>query len=260
MIGNSRLGLRRPGRPVREGPGPDRPARPSPAWSMEAEPPPRLPHPRRRVWSRASSARRSSRPGTASSGSTSPKRWSSRARELAAPDSGGRARFECGSRSSSLRARRVRSTPRSRATCCTTWPTPRRSWRRQVELIRPGGLVVLLSDHLAPTPTRCLADDAQRHRAAPGPDPHPESCPQARSSTSSPPPASIPSDLSEEAFTLDFDEWFDRGTPASTKAEVRDQILKARPARGFRAVEGEGGRLTIHCWRAIVRGVKPLDP
>ena len=63
----------------------------------------------------------------------------------------------------------------------------------------------------------------------------------------------------EDAFTLDFDEWFDRGTPAAPKDEVRRQILEATPARGFRAVQGADGRVTIHCWRAIVRGVKPPE-
>jgi hypothetical protein len=66
--------------------------------------------------------------------------------------------------------------------------------------------------------------------------------------------------LSEEAFTLDFDEWFDRGTPTAPKLEVRERILNARPTRGFQAVEESDGRVTIHCWRAIVRGVKPIHP
>jgi SAM-dependent methyltransferase len=62
--------------------------------------------------------------------------------------------------------------------------------------------------------------------------------------------------LREEAFTLDFDEWFDRGTPAAPKATVREQVLAAR-ARGFRAIEAPDGAVTISCWRAYVRGVKP---
>ena len=61
----------------------------------------------------------------------------------------------------------------------------------------------------------------------------------------------------EEPFTLDFDEWFDRGTPAAPKAEVRARILGAPPIRGFRAEAGPDGRITLHCWRAIVRGVAP---
>ena len=65
--------------------------------------------------------------------------------------------------------------------------------------------------------------------------------------------------LVEEAFTLDFDEWFDRGTPAASKDEVRALVLAGPHARGFRGVEGDDGRVTIRCWRTIVRGVKPGD-
>src|SRR5947209_3805817 len=38
--------------------------------------------------------------------------------------------------------------------------------------------------------------------------------------------------LAEDGFDLDFDEWFDRGTPALPKAEVRARVL-AGGARGF---------------------------
>ena len=60
----------------------------------------------------------------------------------------------------------------------------------------------------------------------------------------------------EEAFSLDFDEWFDRGTPVASKSEVRAQVLASR-ARGFTAEEQPGGAVTISCWRSYVRGVKP---
>ncbi|MFL5308183.1 MAG: class I SAM-dependent methyltransferase [Polyangia bacterium] len=60
----------------------------------------------------------------------------------------------------------------------------------------------------------------------------------------------------EEGFSLDFDEWFDRGTPAAPKNEVRAQVLACR-ARGFTAAEQPGGAVTISCWRSYVRGVKP---
>jgi SAM-dependent methyltransferase len=65
--------------------------------------------------------------------------------------------------------------------------------------------------------------------------------------------------LTEEAFTLDFDEWFDRGTPAASKDDVRRRLLGAGPIRGFHAVDEGDGRVTMHCWRAILRGVKPLE-
>ena len=60
----------------------------------------------------------------------------------------------------------------------------------------------------------------------------------------------------EEAFTLDFDEWFDRGTPGVSKDELRRDILETPQARGFRASESDSGRVVIDCFRVIVRGVK----
>lgn len=61
----------------------------------------------------------------------------------------------------------------------------------------------------------------------------------------------------EERFTLDFDEWFDRGTPEVSKAEVRQRLRALPPIRGFQAVAEPSGQLTIHCWRSTVRGVVP---
>jgi SAM-dependent methyltransferase len=129
--------------------------------------------------------------------------------------------------------------------------------RRLVELLRPGGLVVL-SDHTTdPDP-----EAADEHNAI-------ERLRDRTHTRNFSPVAMV--DLlaaaglgsirsSEEAFTLDYDEWFDRGTPAAPKSEVRGRLIRAIPARGFRAVEEEDGRVTIHCLRAIIRGVKPLHP
>jgi SAM-dependent methyltransferase len=128
--------------------------------------------------------------------------------------------------------------------------------RRQVELIRPGGVVVL-SDHVTDPDPRIGDEHNAIERL------------RDRTHTANLSAGAIV-DLfaasglgairfSEEAFTLDFDEWFDRGTPAAPKEEVRDRFLKSNPARGFRAVAGGDGRVTIHCWRAIVRGVKPPE-
>jgi 2-polyprenyl-3-methyl-5-hydroxy-6-metoxy-1,4-benzoquinol methylase len=60
----------------------------------------------------------------------------------------------------------------------------------------------------------------------------------------------------EEPFTLDFDEWFDRGTPNQTKAEVRRRLLEGPIIRSFRPHALENGSIRIDCFRAIVRGVK----
>jgi 2-polyprenyl-3-methyl-5-hydroxy-6-metoxy-1,4-benzoquinol methylase len=60
----------------------------------------------------------------------------------------------------------------------------------------------------------------------------------------------------EEPFCLDFDEWFDRGTPADTKESVRARLLAGPGARGFVPTLRDDGSIRIDCWRAIVRGVK----
>jgi SAM-dependent methyltransferase len=60
----------------------------------------------------------------------------------------------------------------------------------------------------------------------------------------------------EEPFELDFDEWFDRGTPALQKDEVRRRVL-AGSARGFDPVPRADGRLSIRSLRVLVRGVRP---
>jgi 2-polyprenyl-3-methyl-5-hydroxy-6-metoxy-1,4-benzoquinol methylase len=128
---------------------------------------------------------------------------------------------------------------------------------RQVELIRPGGLVVL-SDHVT-DPDSSLADEHNAiERLRDRTHTRNFSSGAIVDFFASAGVGSI--SLSEEAFTLDFDEWFDRGTPAASKLEVRDLILGSGQPRGFRAVDEGGGRVTIHCWRAIVRGVKPGSP
>ncbi len=57
----------------------------------------------------------------------------------------------------------------------------------------------------------------------------------------------------EEPFDLDFDEWFDRGTPGAPKPEVRRTLL-AGSARGFEPEVSAGGSVRIRTWRALVRG------
>ena len=61
--------------------------------------------------------------------------------------------------------------------------------------------------------------------------------------------------LSEESFELDFDEWFDRGTPSQAKAPVRSSLFTGT-SRGFRATERSDGGITITCKQALVRGVR----
>ena len=63
--------------------------------------------------------------------------------------------------------------------------------------------------------------------------------------------------LIEEPFVLDFDEWFDRGTPGDTKESVRDKLLTGPIIRCFHASLQGDGSIRIDCVRAIVRGIKP---
>jgi len=62
--------------------------------------------------------------------------------------------------------------------------------------------------------------------------------------------------LIEVSFTLDFDEWFDRGTPSEPKEAVRTRLRAAPPMRGFQPRPLDDGSVRIDCWQAIVRGVK----
>lgn len=133
-------------------------------------------------------------------------------------------------------------------------PSPIAFLRAQVALLRPGGILVL-SDHTTdPDPT--LADGHNRIEVM-----------RDRSHTRCLSPGAIVDlliaagldqiRLVEESFTLDFDEWFGRGTPSATSQETRDQLLKLRPARGFTPRVREDGGITIDCRRAIARGVVP---
>ncbi len=63
--------------------------------------------------------------------------------------------------------------------------------------------------------------------------------------------------LVEEPFVLDFDEWFDRGTPLDTKDSVRAKLLAGPFSRSFRPSLQSDGSIRIDCIRAIIRGQKP---
>jgi SAM-dependent methyltransferase len=63
----------------------------------------------------------------------------------------------------------------------------------------------------------------------------------------------------EEAFALDFDEWFDRGTPAAPKDEVKAELLTGPGARGFRPVGRADGTVQIHGTWIVARGCVPAS-
>ena len=126
--------------------------------------------------------------------------------------------------------------------------------RRQAELLRPGGILAAC-DHTTDPDAEC-ADWHQRIEIG-----------RDRTHTRNPTPGEMVDLLAaagltelrliEEPLVLDFDEWFDRGTPAEDKATVRQWLLSGASARGFRPLLQEDGSIRIDGWLAIVRGVKP---
>ena len=125
--------------------------------------------------------------------------------------------------------------------------------RAQAERVRPGGVVVLLDGTTDPDP-----DAARWH----------QEIERARdvTHTRNLTPGELVDvfaraglehvELVEVPLELDFDEWFDRGTPARAKEEVRRRVIAGR-ARGFASVECADGRIAVRCLAAFVRGVRP---
>ncbi len=135
-------------------------------------------------------------------------------------------------------------------------PDPAAFIRRQVELLRPGG-VLAACDHTTDPDT---ARAAWHQRIE---------CGRDHTHTRNPTPGEMVDLLAaagltelrliEEPLVLDFDEWFDRGTPAEDKAAVRAWLLSGSSARGFHPTPQGENRVRIDGWLAIVRGVKPAQ-
>jgi 2-polyprenyl-3-methyl-5-hydroxy-6-metoxy-1,4-benzoquinol methylase len=128
---------------------------------------------------------------------------------------------------------------------------PRAFVARQVELVRPGGRIVVC-DHLT-SPDPAAARKHQELEIA-----------RDRTHTRNLTGGELVDLLaaagledvrfSEEGFELDFDEWFDRGAPSESKASVREVLLRGLDARGFRVAPGQGAAIRIECVRAVVSG------
>ena len=125
---------------------------------------------------------------------------------------------------------------------------------RQAALLRPGGMLVLCDHTTDPDPAAALLhNEVERARD--------------KTHTNCLTPGALLALLIragldlvqhvEEPFVLDFDEWFDRGTPADTKENVRAGLLAGPVGRGFRPSLQPDGAVRIDCWRSIVRGIKP---
>jgi SAM-dependent methyltransferase len=124
--------------------------------------------------------------------------------------------------------------------------------RAQTSRVRPGGVVVV-SDHVTDPDPEAALWHRQIERA------------RDRSHTANLTSGGLVDALAaaglsaiemvEEDLVLDFDEWFDRGTPSLPKAEVRERVLEGR-ARGFEPTLRADGGITIRCVRATARGTR----
>jgi 2-polyprenyl-3-methyl-5-hydroxy-6-metoxy-1,4-benzoquinol methylase len=130
---------------------------------------------------------------------------------------------------------------------------PARFLKRQIELVRPGGILVV-NDHITdPDPGVAAhhgAIEIARDRT------HTRNLPEVELVDLFERAGLTEVRLIEESFTLDFDEWFDRGTPIEEKATVRNWLVSGPTIRSFRPHVLENGSIRIDCIRAIVRGVK----
>jgi SAM-dependent methyltransferase len=124
---------------------------------------------------------------------------------------------------------------------------------RQIELLRSGGILVVC-DHLTdPDPVKAR---------------HHEEIERARDTTHTRNLTAgelvdlfaslglVNLSLVEESFTLDYDEWFDRGTHGDTKENVRTKLLDGPAVRGFRPTLQNDGSIQIQGIRVIARGTK----
>ncbi len=124
---------------------------------------------------------------------------------------------------------------------------------RQVQLVEPGGVVVVC-DHVGDPNPAVAAWHQEIERA--------RDRTHTRSLTSGElvdlfaAAGLVELRLAEEYSELDFDEWFDRGTPSESKESVRAKLLAGR-SRGFDPELMPGGVVRIRNVRALVRGVKP---
>jgi 2-polyprenyl-3-methyl-5-hydroxy-6-metoxy-1,4-benzoquinol methylase len=131
---------------------------------------------------------------------------------------------------------------------------PARFLARQAELLHPGGVLVACDHVTSPDP-----EAAEIHRILEvGRDrTHTTNLSSGRIVDLFAAAGLVDVSLVEESFALDFDEWFDRGTPTEEKAAFRARLVAGVDVRGFTARVLDDDSIRIDCIRAIVRGVKP---
>ncbi|MGC8640814.1 MAG: class I SAM-dependent methyltransferase, partial [Isosphaeraceae bacterium] len=125
---------------------------------------------------------------------------------------------------------------------------------RQASLLRPGGTLVLCDHVTDPDPEKAAHHEAMekaRDRT------HTTNLTGGRLVDLLAAAGLDQIDLIEESFELDFDEWFDRGTPQVSKESVRSMLLDGPDIRTFRPALQPDGSIRIAGIRAIVRGRKP---
>ena len=113
---------------------------------------------------------------------------------------------------------------------------------RQAELLRPGGVLVVC-DHLTdPDPTR-----AEHHRRLEWSRDHTHTRSLTGGAIVNLFAAAGLAEIRmiEDHYPLDFDEWFDRGTPIDTKENVRQSLLSYPGARGFTPTIQADGSIRI---------------
>lgn len=130
---------------------------------------------------------------------------------------------------------------------------PARFVARQAELLRPGGVLVLM-DHTADPDVarRAWHQDIEVARDTT----HTANLPPGRVVDLFVAAGLEDVSMTQIRFELDFDEWFDRGTPGVSKDECRRRLLSGRAISFDPEVRPEGG-ITMHAWHTIVRGVRP---
>lgn len=125
---------------------------------------------------------------------------------------------------------------------------------RQVELLRPGGVLILCDHTTDPNPARAnwhqeiekLRDHTHTRNQTPG---------QIVDLLAQSGLNDI--DMKEDAFVLDFDAWFDRGSPVAEKPVARALLANGNQARGWTPEHLDDGSIRIHCRITMARGLKP---